>query len=38
MWKYEKGYLPFGIAAALFMIGEVLMDLVQPGRRCAWNQ
>lgn len=31
MWKYIKQYLPFAILAALFMIGEVLMDLLQPG-------
>lgn len=30
MWKYIKQYLPFAILAALFMIGEVSMDLVQP--------
>lgn len=31
MWKYIKRYLPFAVLAALFMIGEVMMDLVQPG-------
>lgn len=31
MWKYIKKYLHFAVIAALFMIGEVLMDLVQPG-------
>lgn len=31
MWKYVKKYLHFAILAALFMIGEVLMDLIQPG-------
>ncbi len=31
MFKYVKRYLPYAIAAALFMIGEVSMDLVQPG-------
>ncbi|MGN0771641.1 MAG: ABC transporter ATP-binding protein [Christensenellales bacterium] len=31
MWKYIKRYLPYAIIAALFMIGEVLMDLIQPG-------
>lgn len=31
MWKYIKKYLPFAILAALFMIGEVMMDLIQPG-------
>lgn len=31
MWKYIKGYLHYAVLAALFMIGEVLMDLIQPG-------
>lgn len=31
MWKYIKTYLPIAILAGLFMIGEVLMDLLQPG-------
>jgi ATP-binding cassette subfamily B protein len=31
MWKYIKRYLFYAILAALFMIGEVSMDLVQPG-------
>lgn len=31
MWKYIKQYLLFAILAALFMIGEVLMDLLRPG-------
>lgn len=31
MWNYVKRYLLFAILAALFMIGEVLMDLIQPG-------
>lgn len=30
MWKYMKRYLPYGVLAAIFMIGEVLMDLLQP--------
>lgn len=30
MWKYIKKYLHFAIIAALFMVGEVLMDLIQP--------
>ena len=30
MWKYIKKYLFFAVVAALFMIGEVMMDLVQP--------
>lgn len=31
MWKYVKKYLVFAFFAALFMFGEVLMDLIQPG-------
>ena len=31
MWKYVKQFLPFAILAGLFMVGEVSMDLVQPG-------
>ncbi len=31
MWKYVKQYLFYAILAALFMFGEVTMDLVQPG-------
>lgn len=31
MWKYIKRYLPYAFLAALFMVGEVMMDLVQPG-------
>lgn len=31
MWKYVKRYLPCAVFAALFMMGEVLMDLIQPG-------
>lgn len=31
MWKYIKRYIHFAIIAALFMVGEVLMDLIQPG-------
>ena len=31
MWSYVKKYLPFALLAALFMFGEVSMDLVQPG-------
>lgn len=30
MWKYIKRYLPYGFFAAIFMIGEVTMDLIQP--------
>jgi len=30
MWKYIKRYLHFAVIAAAFMIGEVLMDLLQP--------
>lgn len=31
MWKYIRKYLFYATLAALFMIGEVSMDLVQPG-------
>ena len=31
MWKYIRQYLVTAVIAGLFMIGEVLMDLVQPG-------
>ena len=31
MWKYIRQYLFFAIIAGLFMICEVLMDLIQPG-------
>lgn len=31
MWKYIKQYLFYAIMAALFMVGEVSMDLIQPG-------
>lgn len=31
MWKYIRHYLPFAVLAGLFMVGEVLMDLIQPG-------
>ena len=30
MWKYIKRYLHFAILAALFMVSEVMMDLIQP--------
>ncbi|MGN0306736.1 MAG: ABC transporter ATP-binding protein [Lachnospiraceae bacterium] len=30
MWRYVRRYLHFAVLAALFMIGEVLMDLLQP--------
>ena len=30
MWKYIKRYLFFAVIAAAFMVGEVLMDLLQP--------
>lgn len=30
MWKYVKRYLAYAVLAALFMMGEVLMDLLQP--------
>lgn len=31
MWRYIRRYLPFAVFAGLFMVGEVLMDLIQPG-------
>lgn len=31
MWNYVKRYLLYAVLAALFMVGEVSMDLVQPG-------
>lgn len=31
MWKYVKQYLFYAVLAGLFMVGEVAMDLVQPG-------
>ena len=31
MWKYIRQYVFFAIAAVLLMMGEVLMDLIQPG-------
>lgn len=31
MQKYVKQYFHFAVLAALFMVGEVLMDLIQPG-------
>ena len=31
MWQYVKRYAHFAIIAALFMGGEVLMDVIQPG-------
>ena len=30
MWRYLKPYAHWAVAAALFMMGEVLMDLLQP--------
>lgn len=30
MWKYVKKYLPFAIIAAVFLVGDILMDLIQP--------
>lgn len=30
MWRYIKRYLPYVILAGLFMVGEVLIDLIQP--------
>lgn len=31
MWKYIRQYLFLAVVAGLFMVGEVLMDLIQPG-------
>jgi len=31
MWQYIRKYAHFAVIAALFMAGEVLMDLIQPG-------
>lgn len=31
MWSYVKRYFHLAVIAALFMVGEVLMDLLQPG-------
>ncbi|HBA70613.1 MAG TPA: multidrug ABC transporter ATP-binding protein [Lachnospiraceae bacterium] len=31
MWKYIRHYLFFAVIAGAFMIGEVMMDLIQPG-------
>ncbi|MBR4125335.1 MAG: ABC transporter ATP-binding protein [Victivallales bacterium] len=31
MWRYLKSYAHWAVIAALFMLGEVLMDLLQPG-------
>ena len=30
MWSYVKRYLPYAMLAALLMVGEVSMDLIQP--------
>lgn len=30
MWKYAKRYLPYAVLAAAFMVGKVLIDLLQP--------
>ena len=30
MWNYVRRYLPFAVIAGAFMVGEVLMDLLQP--------
>ena len=30
MWKYIKKYLHFAVIAAMLMVGEVMMDLLQP--------
>ena len=31
MWKYIRKYLPYAVLAAVCMVCEVLMDLIQPG-------
>ena len=31
MWKYIRQYLHFAVIAAAFIVGEVMMDLLQPG-------
>lgn len=31
MWKYIKPFLVYAIVVGIFMIGEVSMDLLQPG-------
>ena len=31
MWNYIRRYLLFAVLAGIFMIGEVSMDLIQPG-------
>lgn len=31
MWKYIKPYVWLALVAGLFMVGEVMMDLIQPG-------
>ena len=31
MWKYIRTYFPYAVLAGIFMIGEVSMDLLQPG-------
>lgn len=31
MWKYIRQYLFYAVIAGLFMVSEVLMDLIQPG-------
>lgn len=30
MWSYVKRYMPYAMLAALLMVGEVSMDLIQP--------
>ena len=30
MWKYIRKYLNYAVIAGIFMVGEVLMDLLQP--------
>ena len=31
MWRYIRKYFPYVLLAGVFMVGEVLMDLIQPG-------
>lgn len=31
MWRYIRKYFPYVLLAGAFMVGEVLMDLIQPG-------
>ena len=31
MWKFVRKYLHYAVIGALLMVGEVFMDLLQPG-------